>query len=260
MRIDKLASAGLIAMVALGVNLQPANANDLTNLLRGHLNNTSWDRGMHPNQALIENNLNQGIQNYNTTIATGVNAGQITPAEEAQLRSELNRIMSMRASYAMGGYTESEVQDLLNTFNNFNSQITAMSQNTATNVAGGGYWGGNYGGPYGSNYANLGGYYGGSTRYDLGYNPNFNYNWGNYDQLTSWRSGLNQRIERARQRGIITSAEAVSMRNEYNDVIRRMNRRTVNGNLRNNHLVRRLESLDRRLNNMIAARGGVRWF
>jgi hypothetical protein len=39
-----------------------------------------------------------------------------------------------------------------------------------------------------------------------------------------------------------------------------MNRRSVSGNFRSNHMVRRLENIDRRLNNMIAARGGTRWF
>lgn len=233
MRIDKLASAGLVAMVALGVNFQPANAYD-------------------QNQAMIDNNMETGFANYDNQIATGVNSGHITPAEEAQLRGELNNIMAMRASYAGGGYNQNEVTSLLNSFNNLNAHISAAISNTATNVAGNGYWGGNYGGPYGTNYN-------GNSR--LGYNPNFDYNFNNYGQLTNWRSGLSTRIEQARQRGIISPGEAVSMRNEYNDIVNRMSQRAMNGNYgRGNRLVQRLENLDRRLNNAIAARGGNRFF
>ena len=233
MRIDKLASAGLVAMVALGVNLQPANAYD-------------------PNQAMIDNNMETGFANYENQISTGINSGHITPAEAAQLRGELNDIMSMRNLYAAGGYSQNEVSSLLNSFNNLNAHISSAVNNSATNVAGNGYWGGNYGGPYGSNYN-------GNSR--LGYHPNFDYSFNNYSQLTNWRNGLSMRIERARQRGVISPGEAVAMRNEYNNIISRMNQRQMNGNYgRGNWLVRRLESLDQRLNNAIAARGGNRFF
>lgn len=237
MRIDKLASAGLVAMVALSMNIQSAGAANSQN------------------QALIENNLNTGLAQYQNTIQTGINAGQITPAEAASLQNELNRIQNMRADFARGGYDQNEVNTMLNTFNNFNNTITQMAQNGVTTLSGngGGYFGGSFNGPYAGAYNGVN-----SGGWNRGYNYNYNFN--NMNQVNSFRGNLGNRIARAQQRGVLSPAEAAQMNAEYNKIVARMNGQNMNGNFRNNRSLNQLAELDRRLNQTIAARRGTQWF
>lgn len=85
------------------------------------------------------------------------------------------------------------------------------------------------------------------------------YRFNNYNDVMGLRTQLSSRIDQAQSRRAISPVEASSLRNELNQIARQMNRQSVSGNFRNNNLVRRLESLDTRLNNMLSSRGS-RWY
>lgn len=155
----KLATAGLSFVLAVGVLALPGSAQDYRTgrdyrngqdyknhrnqynknnrinswqpqNIRGKWRNINWKAGSNSqHQADIRYNLNAGITTANTLLATGINAGQISAAEEIQCRSELDRLSNEMNRMSRGGYTSAEYQNLSAAFANLNNLITAAGTN-----------------------------------------------------------------------------------------------------------------------------------
>jgi hypothetical protein len=79
-----------------------------------------------------------------------------------------------------------------------------------------------------------------------------------YNNVLSLRNKISNDINLAVSRGHLSASQAASLRAELRDINQSINNRTVRGNLNINPLVRRLVSLEQRVNNAIA--GGSFWF
>lgn len=98
--------------------------------IRGKWRNINWRTGTNSqHQADVRYNLNAGITTASTLLATGINAGQISAAEEIQCRSELERLSNEVNRMSRGGYSSAEYQNLSAAFANLNSLITAAGTN-----------------------------------------------------------------------------------------------------------------------------------
>lgn len=61
---------------------------------------------------VLQQSLATLINSCFTMIATGVNCGQLTYAEEAALRQELQQIIALNNTYAANGFTQDEFQQI----------------------------------------------------------------------------------------------------------------------------------------------------
>lgn len=123
----------------------PAFANDFLDILKGYVGaNSGLLTSTKPaaNQALITANFTARETQLQNDLSAGVTTGQITPAEETDLRNDLARINSLKSQYlADGTYSDFEVQAMLNELMNFGSKLQTSLTNNVTNTANGSQFG-----------------------------------------------------------------------------------------------------------------------
>jgi hypothetical protein len=214
------------------VAIAPADAQNLNSILR---NLGLRGGGSSVNEAQVQSNIQVGMNNISNQIQAGIRDGRLTVDEQAMLNAEMNRISNMHSSFSLNGYTNAEVQEILSAFTNLNNMLSTALNNANTTIGFGGYNQYNYNNP--SNY--------------LGYPTSYN-------NVLSLRNKISNDINLAVSRGHLSASQAASLRAELRDINQSINNRTVRGNLNINPLVRRLVSLEQRVNNAIA--GGSFWF
>ncbi len=143
----------LITMGALSLSCTaaaPAFANDFLDVLKAYVGTSVPMASNKPagNQALITANFTTRESQLQNDISAGVTTGQITPAEETDLRADLNRISGLKAQYlADGTYSDAEVQSMLNELMNFSTKLQTSLTNSTTTATGA-----QYGNAYFNNY------------------------------------------------------------------------------------------------------------
>lgn len=144
-----------VAVAVLGLATAPsASAADIYDLLRGYLGTNVQNNQVAANQALIMSNMNTREAQLQADISSGVTTGQLTPAEESDLRNDLNRISNLKAQYmADGSFNNFEVQSMLNELMAFSTRLqTSLTNNvTVANNTYGNTWFNQY---LGSGYGN----------------------------------------------------------------------------------------------------------
>lgn len=245
----KTSKIGLAAAVILGfssVAMQPASANDITNIINrlGGLNGTGSGQ-FAGNQAMIQSNIQTGMSNIQAQLSVGVNSGQLTLDEQAAIRAEMSRVQGLNSSFlADGGYTTSEVNQILSAFTGLNNLISSSMSN-GSNIAGNGGFG------YGNGY---------HDHHDHGYGNGNGNGWGNgygngsgmtFNSVVSLQNSVRARINAGVASGELTRFEANQLRSEYARIASQLTRRSLRGNLNVNPSVRRLQSLDARVTQMI---------
>lgn len=243
----KLLAATIALVAGTGFTAQPAQSqnflNDLFNNYGIGPRFGGSDR-MAGNQALISSNFQTRYNQLTSEIQSHINSGQLTPEEASILQAELNRINNMQLSLAAGGFTNSEAQMVVDAFTGLTTQLQVAASNTIT-------LNNNFGGGYGNN------------PYGYGYGwRNGSYNMPNYTSVTQLQNSILTRINRGLASGHLTQSEANSLRNQYNEISRQINRRTVRGNVNMNPVVRRLMALDRDLTRQLRDNqvAGRRWW
>jgi hypothetical protein len=238
--------AATVALVAgTGLMAQPAQSqNFLSDLFSNYGIGTRFggDR-VAANQALISSNFQTRYNQLTSEIQSHINSGQLTPEEASILQAELNRINNMQLSYSAGGFTNMEAQMVVDAFSSLTNQLQASASNTITVNNNFGFGGNN---PYGYGYGWRNGSY---------YLPNYN-------SVTQLQNSILTRINRGLASGHLTQSEANRLRNDYNQISRQINRRTVRGNINMNPVVRRLMALDRDLTRQLRDNqvAGSRWW
>lgn len=238
MKTNKIAVAAALVLGLSSVALQPASANDLTNLinrLTGY--NGVGTNGLAGNQGLIQSNMSTGLNNIAAQISSGTSSGQLTIDEQASLSAELNRIRSMNDSFMLGGYTNDEVNQLLSSLSGLNSMLSSALSNGSSNI---GYGGSIYNNGYYNN-----GYY------NNGYNNGYYGGISDFNSVVSLRNNVRAHIDSGVASGRLSAYEASSLRTDLNRISAQLDRRALRGNLNTNPTVRRLLSLDQRVNQLI---------
>lgn len=109
-----------------------ASAADFESLLRNYLG-SGGNNNVAANQNLIKSNISTRQAQLESQISSGVIAGQLTPAEERDLRAELNRIEGLEGSYLVdGNLTNIEVQHLVDELTNLTTRLQTYLTNTTT--------------------------------------------------------------------------------------------------------------------------------
>lgn len=124
-----------IAVAVLGLATAPsASAADFYDLLRGYLGVSAPNNKVAANQALIISNMNTREAQLQNDISSGVTTGQLTAAEQNDLRADLNRISNLKAQYmADGSFNNFEVQSMLNEMMAFSTRLnTSLTNNVTT--------------------------------------------------------------------------------------------------------------------------------
>ena len=241
----KILAATVALVASTGFMAQPAQSQNFLNDLFNNygIGNRFGSDRMASNQALISSNFQTRYNQLTSEIQSHINSGQLTPEEASILQAELNRINQMQLAYGAGGFTNNEAQMVVDAFTGLTNQLQASASNTIT-------LNNNFG-------------IGGSNPYGYGYGwRNGSYNLPNYNSVTQLQNSILTRINRGLASGHLTQSEANNLRNQYNQISRQINRRTVRGNINMNPVVRRLTALDRDLtrqlrDNQVA--GSRRW-
>jgi len=237
--LHKHISLGLALASTLAVGCSAAvQANNLTEILRGYLGVNVNGGAFVRNQAMVQGNINTGLIDLSSKISSGVSSGQLTGDEAAALNVDLDRPRSMHNSFmADGGYTESEVQAMLNGFSSFNSSMAASLSNSATANSTLNYpFGGGFNGRYDGRFDDR---FGGSFR-----------GRGNVTtraQVNDMLAHINADISAGRTSGSLTRYEERTLRNEFNDIKNDLNRMNNRRNLRGTNIVQRVFALDRQV-------------
>jgi hypothetical protein len=229
---DKNVALAIAALMGLStVALQPASASDLTRIL-GRLGGGSVNYG---NQAQIQSNIQVGMTNLQTQIQQNVASGRISPIEASNINAEMNRVAAMNNDFLRDGvYSASEVQQMLNQFNNLNTMVSTATSGTLNSNLGYGY-----------------GNYNGYNNYDsrFGYGNRFAPSSSN---VLSLQNRISSNISAAVSRRRMSVRSANNMRYELNTIVAKLNRPGLRVSKRNS-LMSQLRSLDRQ----VASIGGI---
>ncbi|HMO23109.1 MAG TPA: hypothetical protein PKC98_19275, partial [Candidatus Melainabacteria bacterium] len=124
---------------AFAVSTTPAIALDYKELFRNYLDATLKGNSLGPDQAqsVTKTNLNNRQAELEQNIEAGVKTGQLTLAEESELRNDLVQIAHHESEYlADGTLQDPEVVKLLDELNFLSSKIKAYMENSATTGTG----------------------------------------------------------------------------------------------------------------------------
>lgn len=131
----KLKKAGILATISV-VTLSPASfAADYLDMLRSYMGS----KGGSPSQTqdVIKANISTRQAQLESQVQAGVRSGQITPQEEQDLRSEMNRIEGVEGGFLADGKLDTwEVQTLLNDLNGYSQRLDTYLNNSTTTTAG----------------------------------------------------------------------------------------------------------------------------
>jgi|AGTN01.2.fsa_nt_gi hypothetical protein len=221
--LSSLAAFGLVAL-----SLQPANAQNFLDYLRGVVRS---EGGIAGNYGQIQSNINMALSNSNARINVGVSNGRINPFEARQLHNELNTLEAMSSSMGRDGiFTTAEVNTIISQTGLLDNRINSFVNN-GNNVV--------------TNYRDDDFDYGYGT--DLGYNdmPYFD----NFNSVYSYQQAMLNQLNAAR----ISEAQRQAWRNQYNILSRQLTRdnlRSLNRqNSRNNAQLRQLVRLNNQIRN-----------
>lgn len=252
-----LAIAALMGCSALG--LQPASANDLSNIL-GRLSGGNVNYG---NQSQIQSNIQVGMTNLQTQIQQAVSTGRMSPIEASNINAEMNRASAMNNDFMRDGvYSASEVQQMLSEFTNLNNMVSAATSGSVNTNVGYGNRGYSNNVGYGSNFgygasrrddSNLGynsrGY---GNRYGLnhsvGYNGYGNNGYSN-SNVVSLQSRISSNISGAVASRSIGIRQASRMRSQLNNLVAQLNTPGLRYSERS-ALLDQLRNLDRQVASM----------
>lgn len=127
-----LRTAGSIALISIFTLMPHAQAQDFLNLLQSYLGSGSSSI-TDQSQALTKTNINTRQAQLESEIAAGAASGQLTPQEDSELRTELNRIANLEGQFLTdGNYSGPEVQTMLTELSNFSVKLNAYLTNTTT--------------------------------------------------------------------------------------------------------------------------------
>lgn len=221
--LSSLAAFGLVAL-----SLQPANAQNFLDYLRGVVRS---EGGIAGNYGHIRSNINLALSNSNARINAGVSNGRINPFEARRLRNELNNLEAMSAGMGSDGiFTTAEVSSIISQTGLLDNRINAFVHNGNNVVTN--YWDDDFDYGYGT---------------DLGYYdmPYFD----NYNSVYSYQQAMLNSLNAAR----ISEAQRQAWRNQYNMLTRRLTRESLRNlnrqNSRNNAQLRQLVRLNNQIRN-----------
>ncbi|MBI5175755.1 MAG: hypothetical protein SFV17_05170 [Candidatus Obscuribacter sp.] len=133
----KIQMAGSLAAISVVLLSLPAQSAGFDDLLRGYLNNSGGNSNngsvQQTEQSVIRSNFDLRQNQLSSQISAGVNSGQLNSQEETELRNDLSNITNSSSNAASdGNYNPSEVQSILNEFNNISVKIQAYLTNANT--------------------------------------------------------------------------------------------------------------------------------
>jgi hypothetical protein len=218
--LSSLAAFGLVAL-----SLQPANAQNFLDYLRGVVRS---EGGIAGNYGRIQSNFGMALNNSNARINSGVATGRINPFEARQLQNELANLEAMTQSMGADGlFTTAEVNTGIASIAALDSRINSMAfsgNDVMTN------------------------YYDGDLGYDIGYGYDMPY-FDNYNSVYAYQQAMLNQLNAAR----ISQAQRNAWRNQYNALTRQLTRdnlRNLNrANSRNNAQLRQLVRLNNQIRN-----------
>lgn len=127
----KLRSAGMLAVYSMFLLSPVASANDYLDLLKSYLGTRGGAQSQ--TQEMVKTNINTRQAQLETEVQAGVNSGQLSSAEEQDLRSELNRIAAAEGSFLADGKLDNwEVQTLLDDLSGFSRRLDTYLTNSDT--------------------------------------------------------------------------------------------------------------------------------